>query len=98
MQDITRDEAIALENKMLKAYFILRYIGFGLWILGMALITIAIFLDGDIKAAFSLFGTLGFGLGVVGLMVSADIEILRCKRISERTDKELKEKWAEEKK
>lgn len=28
-------------------------------------------------------------------MISADIEILRCKHISERTDKELKEKWAE---
>lgn len=63
MQNITRDEAIALENKMLKAYFIIRYIGLGLWI--------------------------------VGLMISADIEILRCKHISERTDKELKEKWAE---
>lgn len=63
MQNITRDEAIALENKMLKAYFIIRYIGLGLWI--------------------------------VGLMISTDIEILRCKHISERTDKELKEKWAE---
>lgn len=63
MQNITRDEAIVLENKMLKAYFIIRYIGLGLWI--------------------------------VGLMISADIEILRCKHISERTDKELKEKWAE---
>lgn len=30
MQNITRDEAIALENKMLKAYFIIRYIGLGL--------------------------------------------------------------------
>lgn len=95
MQDINRDEAIALENKMLKAYFIVRYIGLGLWVLGMTLTTIALFLDGGIKAAFSLFGTLGFGLGIVGLMVSADIEILRCKHISERTDKELKEKWTE---
>lgn len=95
MQDINRDEAIALENKMLKAYFVIRYIGFGLWVLGMALTTISIFLDGSIKAILSLLGTLGFGLGIVGLMVSADIEILRCKHISERTDKELKEKWTE---
>lgn len=95
MQNITRDEAIALENKMLKAYFIIRYIGLGLWVLGMTLTTIAIFLDGDIKAVFSLLGALGFGFGIVGLMISADIEILRCKHISERTDKELKEKWAE---
>lgn len=95
MQDINRDKAIALEKKMLKAYFIVRYIGLGLWVLGMALTTISIFLDGGIKAILSLLGTLGFGLGIVGLMLSADIEILRCKHISERTDKELKEKWTE---
>lgn len=91
MLNTTNEEDKIIEDKMIKWYFIVRYIGLILWTIGMVFAVVSNFFCDIQKATLFIIGTFGIGLGMVFLFVSTDIEMLRNKRICNRTEKELQE-------
>lgn len=91
MLNTVNEEDRIIEDRMLKWYFIIRYIGLVLWVIGIVFAVISNFFCETQKAILFIIGTFGIGLGMVFLFVSTDIEMLRNKRICNRTEKELQE-------